>query len=223
MDGVIKVGGSLGGDAAVLRALCAELGKLGERFKLAVVPGGGEFADLVRVVDRRFQSSQSISHKMAILGMDQYGLLLSDLIPKCRLAWSLGVIEGLSGSGHVVVLLPSRVVFRARSLEASWDVTSDSISGYVAGRLGVGKLILVTDVDGVFTVDPKVYSGAELIQEVSASGLLELSGRTSVDKFLPKLLLKLGIDCWIVNGHFPERIAKVLLGESTICTHIAAK
>jgi hypothetical protein len=72
-------------------------------------------------------------------------------------------------------------------------------------------------------VDPKVYSGAELIQEASASGLLELSGRTSIDKFLPKLLLKLGIDCWIVNGRFPERVAKVLFGESTICTHIAAK
>ena len=223
MDAVIKVGGSLATDVSSLRILCLELGNLGERFKLLVIPGGGEFADLVRGVDERFRLNPSVSHKMAVLGMDQYGLLLSDLIPKSRLAWSLGVIEGLSGSGHVVVLAPSRVVFRERSLEPQWDVTSDSVAAYIAGRLGVRKLILVSDVDGVFSGDPKLDSGAGLIEEVTASGLLELSVRTSVDRFMPKVLLRLGLDCWVVNGRFPERVARLLSGDSVVCTHIMAE
>jgi aspartokinase-like uncharacterized kinase len=200
-----------------------ELGKAGERFRLVVVPGGGDFADVVRAVDARFGLSSPISHRMAVLGMDQFGLLLSGLIPRSRLVFSFGAAKGLSGSGCVVVLLPSRLVFRARSLEASWDVTSDSIAAYVAGRLSAGKLVLVTDVDGVFTGDPKRDVRAQLVEEVSASGLLELGARTSVDRFLPKLLLKFGLSCFVVNGRFPERVSQILNGEATVCTRISSE
>ena len=220
---VIKVGGSLAVEPDVLRRFCAELGRFAERFRVVVVPGGGEFADMVREIDARFGLGSVASHRMALLGMDQFGLLLSELIPYCRVASSLSVIGGLGSSGRVVVLLPARLVFRARSLVASWDVTSDSVAGYVAGRLGATKLVLVTNVDGVFSGDPKVDKGAELLTEVSASGLLDLGVRTSVDRFLPRLLLKFGLDCFVVNGRFPERVARVLAGESTVCTHILAK
>ena len=224
MDAVIKVGGSLAADPAVLRALCLELSHVATLgCRVVVIPGGGEFADVVRAVDGRFGLGSSVSHRMAVLGMDQFGLLLSGLIPGCRVASSLGVVCGLAGSGRAVVLLPSRLVFRARSLVSSWDVTSDSIAGYVAGRLGVGKLVLVTDVDGVFSGDPKVDAGAELLEEVSASGLLELGVRTSVDRFLPQLVLKFGLECFVVNGRFPERVSEVLAGKSTICTRIIPK
>ena len=223
MDAVVKIGGSLAKDAAVLRAVCAELSKAGERFRLAVVPGGGEFADVVRAVDSRFGLSEDVAHRMAVLGMDQYGLLLAELIPRCRVAFSIGVVPGLSGAGRVVVLLPSRLIFRARSLEASWDVTSDSIAAYVAGRLSAGKLVLVTDVDGVFTSNPKVDAGAALVREVSASGLRELGSRTSIDRFLPNVILKYGLTCFVVNGRFPERVSATLAGEVTACTHIVPR
>ncbi len=219
----MKVGGSLAADSTVLKALCAELSKAAEKYRVLVVPGGGEFADVVRAADASFELSSKVSHKMAVLGMDQFGLLLSHLIPNARVAFSLGVVEGLSSSRRVVILLPSRLVFRARSLPSSWDVTSDSIAAYVAQRLCVGKLVLVTDVDGVFTCNPKIDACAELIGEVSASGLLELGARTSVDRFLPSMLLKLGLDCFVVNGRFPERVGKLLAGESTVCTRILAK
>ncbi len=220
---MIKVGGSLAANAANLRALCSELGKAGQRLKLIIVPGGGEFADVVRTVDARFVLGSRVTHRMAILGMDQYGLLLSTLIPECRTALSLGTVPALSGSGHVVVLLPSRLVLRARSLDASWEVTSDSIAAYVAGRLKTSKLVLVTNVDGVFTSDPKTDSNATLLKEMSASGMIEMSSRTSVDKSLPHMLLKYGLECFVVNGLFPERATKVLAGEEAICTHISAK
>ena len=220
---MIKVGGSLAVDPPVLRALCVEFSRVAVGCRVVVVPGGGEFADVVRDVDARFGLGSWVSHRMAVLGMDQFGLLLSDLIPGCRVACSLGVVGGLAGSGRLVVLLPSKLVFRARSLVASWDVTSDSIAAYVAGRLGAGKLVLVTDVDGVFTGDPKVDAGAELVEELSASGLLEWGVRTSVDLVLPRVLLKFGLECFVVNGYFPERVAQVLAGKKTVGTHIIPK
>ena len=76
---VVKVGGGLSDGA--LPALCSTLGELGQRHPLLVVPGGGGFADAVRDADRRFRLHPPTSHRMAILGMEQFGWLLSDLIP----------------------------------------------------------------------------------------------------------------------------------------------
>ena len=78
---VVKVGGSLALYPEKLRALCTKLSEVSQKHKLIIVPGGGEFADVVRSLDKRFSLSCGASHKMAILGMDQYGLLLSDLMP----------------------------------------------------------------------------------------------------------------------------------------------
>jgi hypothetical protein len=77
-------------------------------------------------------------------------------------------------------------------------------------------------VDGVFTKDPKTHADAKLINEVSVEELLSRVGRTSVDKFLPKFLSKNRLDCYVVNGKYPERISAVLSGQRTTCTRIVA-
>jgi aspartokinase-like uncharacterized kinase len=223
MDAVIKVGGSLAEDPERLRALCAKLGEFAKKYAIVVVPGGGRFADVVRDFDKRFTLSGAIAHRMAVLGMDQFGLLLSQIIPNSCATYLLSDARQLSEIGVVPVFLPSRLMFREDPLENSWDVTSDSISAYVASRLHAAKVVLVTDVDGVFTEDPKRHADAVLIGRLSAEELLKLKQRTSVDRYLPKLLLESPIDCYVVNGNYPERIEAVLAGQQATCTLIAAR
>jgi aspartokinase-like uncharacterized kinase len=223
MDAVIKVGGSLAEDPERLRALCAKLGEFAKKYAIVVVPGGGRFADVVRDFDKRFTLSGEIVHRMAVLGMDQFGLLLSQIIPNSCATYLLSDARQLSEIGVVPVFLPSRLMFREDPLENSWDVTSDSISAYVASRLHAAKVVLVTDVDGVFTEDPKRHADAVLIGRLSAEELLKLKQRTSVDRYLPKLLLESPIDCYVVNGNYPERIEAVLAGQQATCTLIAAR
>jgi hypothetical protein len=184
------------------------------------VPGGGEFADVVRCIDKRFHLSCNTSHKMAILGMDQYGLLLSDLMPHSVTANKLEEIKHFLDLDMLPILLPSHLLFIENPLENSWAVTSDSIAVYIASRLKVTKVLLVTDVDGIYNNDPKTVSDAKLINDISASELLAMNKRTSVDEELPKQLLKNPIDCYVVNGLFPERIKSVLEGQEAICTLI---
>ena len=218
---VVKVGGSLAAYPGKLRAICQTLGRISKTHKLVVLPGGGEFADTVRKIDSQFSLSSQTSHFMAILAMDQYGLLLSDLIPNAFRVDSLGKAAEALGLGRVPVFLPSQLLFDDGELENSWDVTSDSIAVYVAGKMGAGKVMLVTDVDGIFTADPKKYPQAKLIKKVFAKQLLTFDGRTSVDRSLPKFMLKYNIDCVVVNGLFPERIEAVLSGQFTLCTAIS--
>ncbi len=217
---VIKVGGSLALQPEKLRALCVMLSEVSKNNRLIVIPGGGEFADAVRSLDKRFSLSSSASHRMAILGMDQYGLLLSDLIPNSVTVSKLEEIKYFLDSGGLPVFLPSNLLLGENELENSWDVTSDSIALFIAGKLETTKVLLVTDVDGIYMEDPKISPGAKLIRKLSAGELLAMNKRTSVDKALPKLLLHSPIDCFVVNGFFPERIEAVLNGQDALFTLI---
>lgn len=218
MDAVIKVGGSLAENPATLKTLCNRLSEIAEKHGIVVVPGGGKFADVARELDERYALSADIAHRMAILGMDQFGLLLSQIIPNSCATYLLSDAVQLSEVRVVPIFLPSRLMFRENPLPPSWGVTSDSIAAYVARRLNADKVILVTDVDGVFTSDPKKHTDAKLMTQLSASELLKFAQRTSVDQYLPKLLLEAQMDCCVVNGAHPERIEAILDGQSTVCT-----
>jgi hypothetical protein len=217
---IVKVGGSLASYPEKLRILCTKLTELSREHRLIVTPGGGEFADAVRKLDKRFSLSPSASHRMAILGMDQYGLLLSDLLHGSCIVNELERLQETLDLGKLPVFLPSTFLFTADPLKNSWDVTSDSIAVYVAGQLHVTRTLLVTDVDGVYNCDPKKFSEAKLMKKLSARDLLRMNKRTSVDKFLPKLLLQLQIECFVVNGLYPERVEAILKGQDTVCTLI---
>ena len=217
---VVKVGGSLSEKPEKLKELCAKLGESAKKHVLIVVPGGGEFADVVRDLDKRFSLSSAAAHRMAILGMDQYGLLLSDLTLTSHVAGSLEDVAD-AGFGKLIVFLPSKLLLNEDSLENSWNVTSDSIAAYIACRLNASQLLLVTDVDGVYTKDPKINPDAKLIKKLTPKQLLDMNRRTSVDLYLPRLLLKSKIKCFVVNGLFPERIEAILAGKEAVCTVIS--
>ncbi|MBM4401523.1 MAG: delta 1-pyrroline-5-carboxylate synthetase [Crenarchaeota archaeon] len=155
--------------------------------------------------------------------MDQFGLLLCQIIPNSCATYLLSDARQLSEIGVVPVFLASRLMFQEDPLENSWNVTSDSIAVYVASRLHVAKVLLVTDVDGIFTKDPRKHADATLIEKLSAEELLKLNKRASVDRYLPKLLLDVQVDCYVVNGKHPERIGAILAGQQTACTLIAAR
>jgi len=219
MEAVVKVGGSLAEDPASLASLCQELSVLAKAHGILIVPGGGEFADTVRKFDKTYSLSNMVAHKMAILAMDQYGFFLSDITPNSYVSHSLKEISN-SVKGMLPIFLPSKLMFREDSLEHSWDVTSDTIAAYIAGLLHAEKLILVTDVDGIFSEDPKKNVDTKFIEELSAEELLGWNKRTSVDKTLPKILLQANLDCYVVNGGYPERIKLILENKRTVCTHV---
>ena len=222
MDAVIvKVGGSLAMQPSKLRALCKKLTVLSRIHRLIVLPGGGEFADAVRNMDTRFNLSAKTAHCMAILGMDQYGLALADLIGNSLIVTRFQDLALALDSGKVPIFLPSEILLHEEEVENSWDVTSDSIAVFLAAKLHLKRVILVTDVDGIFTSDPKKTREPTLLSEMSVAELSKERKRTSVDTYLPKLLKKSAIECFVINGLYPERVEAVLQGKTAICTLIA--
>jgi 5-(aminomethyl)-3-furanmethanol phosphate kinase len=217
---VVKVGGSLALKSQKLRILCSKLSDISKKQKLIIVPGGGEFADTVRAVDERFNLSVQSSHQMAILAMDQYGYLLSNLVGNSCLLDKLENVKKVWDSGKLPIFLPSSYFAYADPLPNLWDITSDSIALHIAGQLGAFRIVLITDVDGIFTKDPRKFADAKLISMISAKELESFEERTSVDKYLPKLLSEIKIECYVINGLYPERVEDIFDHKKTICTLI---
>jgi 5-(aminomethyl)-3-furanmethanol phosphate kinase len=209
---VVKVGGGLGrgaGDDA-LRALCTTLGALGERHPLLVVPGGAWFADAVREADRRFALPATTSHRMAVLGMEQFGWLLSELIPGAERS-----AEPRVRAGRTTVLLPGALALD--SLPASWQVTSDSIAARVTADAGAGRLVLVKEVDGLFADWPP---RGEPLPRLTVAELAALRPG-GVDAYLPTALANASFETWVIGGRDPRRLTELLDRGTCVGTRIA--
>jgi len=219
---VLKIGGSLSSQPPKLRSLMLKLAMMSKTHKLLVVPGGGDFADTVRKLDSQFSLDKHVSHRMAILAMDQYGLLLSDLAAGSVIVRQFDRALAACDAGYLPIFLPSQVMFEDDPVENSWDVTSDSITLYLAYRLGAGRVLFVTDVDGIYNADPKSEKFAMLLREVSIEALSALKTRTSIDLVVPSLLKKWSIECLVVNGLCPERVEWLLNGKDVVSTRLCA-
>jgi aspartokinase-like uncharacterized kinase len=220
---VVKVGGGLGrgaGDDA-LRALCNRLGRLGERHPLLVVPGGAGFGDAVREADRRFRLRAATSHRMAVLGMEQFGWLLSELIPRAVRCADLARARELA-AGQTAVLLPAGLPLDP--LPPSWHVTSDSIAAWVADEVGAGRLVLVKAVDGLFADWPAAPTRPPLARlSVAELAALRAAGRAGgVDEYLPAVLEGAHFETWVIGGRDPERVVELLERGTTLGTRIDA-
>jgi aspartokinase-like uncharacterized kinase len=218
---LLKIGGSLAKTPKLLKKLCKNIEEIRKDHELCIVPGGSKFVDVVRKMYMEFKLTDESAHKMAILGMDQYGFMLNDLIPNSQLFNQLKEYNKILKLRRTPIFLPSRYFLINDPLANLWSITSDSIAIFVAKKLQINQVIITTDVDGIFNKDPKKNSPLKLIRNLSAKKLINLNQTTCVDKFLARLLLKSNIKCYIVNGQFPKRIIKILKGKKTICTLIS--
>jgi aspartokinase-like uncharacterized kinase len=215
---VIKIGGSLAEDPSTLVRLCKELVIVSKNRRLIVVPGGGKFADTVRYLYDKFTLSDEIAHRMAVLAMDQYGLLLKDMMKEAFLTYGLKDALRASKRG-VSIILTSKIMFSLDPLEHSWMITSDSISALVASLLKAERLILAKDVDGIFTEDPIKKSDVKMFERISASKLLK-ERYGCVDEFLARILIEKQLICYVVNGKHPDRVKSILDGRRDVYTKI---
>ncbi len=137
---VVKLGGSLH-DAPELPDWLGALADAGGR--VALVPGGGPFADRVREAQTRWRFHDRIAHRMALLAMEQYGLMLCGLEPGLVPAASREDMLAILARGDTPVWLPTLLCADNPEIPENWEVTSDSLALWLAGHLGAEALALV--------------------------------------------------------------------------------
>ncbi|SDP90812.1 dihydroneopterin aldolase [Phyllobacterium sp. YR620] len=193
---VVKLGGSTAGKAEMQHWIDA---LATSTFPLVIVPGGGPFADQVRLAQKRFGISDDAAHAMAILAMDQFGVMLAERHDRLRLARTVGEIDYVLAAGHFPVWLPSTMTIDAAHIQRSWNVTSDSLSAWLAEKLGAKALLLIKQTD----------------EYLHCASLSALAHAAIVDPMLDKMLAS-DIDLHIAG---PQTLAALKLPLATIPGH----
>jgi 5-(aminomethyl)-3-furanmethanol phosphate kinase len=153
---VLKLGGSFAFSPhlrAWIRAIVDGAGRA------IIVPGGGPFADTVRMAQAPMGFDDRAAHRMGLLAMEQYGCAIGSVDERLQLADSLEAIHQGLMDGKVPVWLPAKMALGDAGIPPSWDVTSDSLAAWLAGKIGARRLLLPKHAE----VKEKTVRAADLV------------------------------------------------------------
>ena len=197
---IVKVGGSLETAPGIgeLLTLLVEYGRSG----IVIVPGGGRFADRVRASQTELNLNDVSAHVMAIRAMEQFAEVLCGLNPNLHPIIHTGEIDVINKKSAIPVWFPGKLLAGQPDIPASWQVTSDSLALWFAGKINAEALILIKSI-GHKTRD---------VGQLAASGYLDeyfpqMLARTNVEKVACVSINDLEIlQQALVSGMIPQEI-----------------
>jgi len=191
---VVKLGGSFAFSAYLGDWITAIAGCAG---RAVIVPGGGPFADVVRAAQAQMGFDDCAAHRMGLLAMEQYGCAIESLHEKLSLADSPDTIHRDLLDGKVPVWLSSRMTLSAAEIPQSWDITSDSLAAWLAGKIGAERLLLVKHVEPA--------RGTTRAADLAVRGI--------VDKAFANFLATSGVAAFVLGYNDHGAVARLLNGE----------
>ena len=133
-----------------------------------------------------------------------------------------GTLEALIEKGIIPIINENDSISHAEIMSNEKIFgDNDMLSAIVAGFVGAGKLIILSDIDGLYDCDPRKNKNAKHISRVddldsisnemiqgagSARGTGGMMSKISAARYATKL----GIDVFIENGSNPEAILDIL-------------
>ena len=190
---IVKLGGSLAADP-LLKDWLEMLADCG-RGRVIVVPGGGPFTDRVREAQVHWGFDDWAAHRMAILAMEQYGMMLAALCPALAPAASQDTLYAVLKRAGVAVWLPYAMLSADAGIEEDWSVTSDSLAAWLAQRINAQYLVLV--------------KSCEL--PLGETGTEELAQLGIVDAAFPQFVRRGCFAAFLLNKAEPHRLRRMLI------------
>ena len=209
---IFKIGGKILEDSENLNSTISQLTQIFNEnllHKIILIPGGGSLANFIRKVYSELKFTEELAHWMGIISMNYNGLELSKKFPDLEVIEDFDRLKKISKS--FCIFLPYQFLKENDKLPHSWDVTSDSITIFLAKELGLKECFLIKDVDGVINNKNQVIKeiSTSEFKEMVESGKLaklksnveELKGRSNpIDPYIITLINKYNLSCFLLNG-----------------------
>ncbi len=209
MKAVVKVSGNLIWHINILDTLLNTILKLqNSNIRVALVPGGSIFADIVRDLQKRVGFDDSAAHWMAIKSMEVYGAFIASRNSCIESVDSIEGVYTIWSIGRLPLIMPFNIIKQNNVLPYTWSVTSDAITVFIAYLLKADIAILTKLVDGI-TINGVIVPTIK-VDEVP-------SNQDVIDSYTPVLIKKYGIPTLIINAHNAE-VLNCLLEKAGRCT-----
>ena len=176
-----------------------------------LIPGGGSYANFVRVLDNKLKIGDTLSHWMAIYSMNWNGIAISDLYEEINCITDINELK--KTKARISIFLPFDFLYKTDKLPHNWSVTSDSITIYIAYILNLKKCFLIKNIDGIFiknhNIPIKEISTKEFKKLKNADKLAEfktdlenIKKSQPIDLYSLTLIDDFKLSCIILNGSF---------------------
>ena len=218
MNIVVKIGGHListrdGINIDLFKRYSKLFSEIYDGGRWCIVVGGGEEARRYVKAARALGINESICDLIAVKVTRINALLLASLLGERalqRVPESLEELIQYSSRGKIVVM---------GGLQPGQSTIA--VSALAAEAINADKLIVATDVDGIYTDDPKLNPDARLLEEVTLSQLMKIVEQTShkageyklIDMVAYKVLSRSHIQTIYLNGIDPENVRRAIMGE----------
>ena len=255
---IIKLGGSVitdkrlafKADRRSMHRIATELARLPDR--LILFNGAGSFGHIPvkrfgldegfsKAKTRRFANTKLqllrlqemlvsvlCSHGIPVVPFTPSSFMIARSGRLCRA--ELGPIRKFSELGLVPLLggdlLPD--------LDQGWRVVSaDQMAAWIAPRIGASMIIYGTDVDGLYSLDPKTSKDAKLLETISCSEIRKIAGSALGSRmpdvtagmqgklFEAEHAVKRGVEVVMMNLRRPENLRPILKGRRGRWTRIS--
>jgi len=215
---VVKIGGHListrdGINIDLFKRYSRLFSEIYDGGRWCIVVGGGEEARRYVKAARSLGVNESICDLIAVKVTRINALLLASLLGERaiqKIPESLEELIQYSSRGRIVVM---------GGLQPGQSTIA--VSALAAEAINADKLIVATDVDGIYTDDPKLNPDARLLEEVTLSQLMKIVEKTShkageyklIDMVAYKVLSRSHIQTIYLNGIDPENVRRAIMGE----------
>ncbi|MFO8133326.1 MAG: UMP kinase [Thermoplasmatota archaeon] len=217
MNVVVSLGGSLldTDDVAMLRRLGELFAGAADDMGLYVVTGGGATAR------RYIQAGRALGAPEQQL--DVMGIAATRLNARI-IAAAMGCSTGIPGSVEEAAGLAPPVVMGGTVPGHS----TDAVGAMLAREVAAERFVIATDVDGIYTDDPKRHPDAERYEQISIAELRRLApdswrqaGTSSpVDGIACRIIGEASIATAVVNGTSLEMLENAIYGREFYGTRI---
>ncbi len=121
-------------------------------------------------------------------------------------------------SGRVPVIAGFQGVTKDGKLTSLGRGGSDTSAVAVAAAIGAQECVIYTDVDGVFTTDPRIYSKARILEKINYEEMLEMASQGSKVLHIRSVQLaaKWNIRLTVKNTFSESRGTQMLMTDSPI-------
>jgi len=214
---ICKLGGKILEDLENIQSTISQISQLIESnivTRIILIPGGGTYANFVRELYDTLDLDEDLAHWMGIISMDHNGRDLKKKFPELTLIDDFNkLVEFTKG---ISVFLPFKFLRKTDELPHNWDVTSDSITLYLAKMMKLEKCYLIKNVDGIYNESMKIIRKITT-QEVEAlkkaGNLTKTTNNLNrlkmcsepIDNYLTYLIELYNIPCFIINGNADTR------------------
>jgi uridylate kinase len=215
----LKIGGSVLAPETIDLVYAKKVSKMlleivkGGRHQLYVVVGGGKLARKYIDACRALGANESYLDEVGIEGSRMNARVL------------------ISALGDAAYHLPAKDFDEAKSAGHKHDIvvmggthpghTTDAVCAMLSEKVRADRLVITTNVDGIYTADPRTVKDARLLKRVRPLELMDLCGKAmgkagssgAVDPLAAKIISRSGIPTGVVNGNDLKNVKAAILGK----------